>query len=93
MKIFYLCYPWVSLYYISTFNYIMNDILLQYVYIHILQLKIKDKDKLLMIFICSRSLSVYFVMFGIRTASFFDISFSSGKEERKTKYVLGKYHH
>lgn len=44
--------------------------------------------------ICSRSLSVYFVMFGISAAPFFDISttFSCGKEERKTKYLLGKYH-
>ena len=41
--------------------------------------------------ICSRSLSVYFVMFGIRTAPFFDMSFSSGKEERKTKHILGMY--
>lgn len=37
-------------------------------------------------------LSVYFVMFGISTAPFFDIStsFLCGKEEQKTKYLLDK---
>lgn len=63
-------------------------------FIDIIVIKIRDKKILLMIFICFRSLSVYFVMFGISAAPFFDISttFSCGKEERKTKYLLGKYH-
>lgn len=39
-----------------------------------------------------RSLSIYFSMFGVSLTPFFDISASSlyGKEERKTKYLLGK---
>lgn len=43
-------------------------------------------------YLCYPSLSVYFFMFGISAAPFFDISTSStyGKEERKTKYLLDK---
>ncbi|XP_070159327.1 transmembrane protein 39A isoform X1 [Polyergus mexicanus] len=43
-------------------------------------------------YLCYPRLSVYFVMFGISAAPFFDISttFSYGKEDRKTKYLLDK---
>ncbi|XP_011638308.1 transmembrane protein 39A isoform X1 [Pogonomyrmex barbatus] len=40
-------------------------------------------------YLCYPSLSIYFVMFGIKTAPFLDM-FSCGKEERKTKYILDK---
>ncbi|XP_011685374.1 PREDICTED: transmembrane protein 39A isoform X2 [Wasmannia auropunctata] len=49
-----------------------------------------ERHNSMKIFYLCYPLSVYFVMFGIRTATFFDISFSGGKEERKTKYVLDK---
>lgn len=57
-------------------------------------IKVRDRNILLMTCICSRRLSVYFVMFGISAAPFFDISstFLYGKEDRKTKYLLGKCH-
>lgn len=46
-------------------------------------------------FIYFRSLSIYFSMFGVSLTPFFDISTPSscGKEERKTKYLLGEYHY
>ncbi|XP_011165741.1 transmembrane protein 39A isoform X2 [Solenopsis invicta] len=48
-----------------------------------------EKHNSMKIFYLCYPLSIYFVIFGIKT-SFFDLSFSSGKEERKTKYVLDK---
>ncbi|KAG5305600.1 T39AB protein, partial [Acromyrmex insinuator] len=51
---------------------------------------IEKHNSMKIFYLCYPSLSVYFVMFGIRTAPFFDMSFSSGKEERKTKYILDK---
>lgn len=71
----------------------MISLSLLFVKIYILaQLRFIDKNVLLMISICFRSLSIYFVMFGVSVASFFDISMSYGKEERKTKYLVGKCH-
>ncbi|XP_017889783.1 transmembrane protein 39A isoform X1 [Ceratina calcarata] len=42
-------------------------------------------------YLCYPSLSVYFVMFGVSAAPFFDISTSScGKDEKKTKLLIDK---
>lgn len=46
--------------------------------------------KCLLYVLCFRSLSVYFVMFGISAAPFFDISTPLyGKDEKKTKFLMG----
>lgn len=50
-------------------------------------------QKFLLCIFCFRSLSVYFVMFGISAAPFFDISAIPlyGKDEKKTKFLMGIY--
>lgn len=51
-----------------------------------------ERHNSMKIFYLCYPLSIYFVMFGISAAPFFDIStsFLCGKEERKTKYLLDK---
>ncbi|XP_018406097.1 PREDICTED: transmembrane protein 39A-A [Cyphomyrmex costatus] len=51
---------------------------------------IEKHNSMKIFYLCYPSLSVYFVMFGIQTTPFSDISYSSENEERKTKYVLDK---
>ncbi|KYN07256.1 Transmembrane protein 39A [Cyphomyrmex costatus] len=91
MKIFYLCYP-PSLC-SDRYRSIVCDLLYWKKFTRTL---LRSAKALLLAILsrndtCSRrSLSVYFVMFGIQTTPFSDISYSSENEERKTKYVLDK---
>ena len=66
----------------------MCDILIYYICISFIIHHIYIKC--LLYVLCFRSLSIYFVMFGINAAPFFDISAPLyGNDEKKTKFPMG----